>query len=43
MAASWTAELPIPAALVGVDRQTFIDIESDREKSVPCDFSNNLK
>lgn len=42
MAASWTAKLPIPAALVGVDRGTFIDIESDREKQIRCVFSNNL-
>jgi len=42
MAASWTAKLPDPAALVGVDRQAFIDTESDNENSVRCDFGNNL-
>jgi len=39
MAASWTAKLPFPAALVGVDRQALIDTESDNKKDVQCDLA----
>jgi len=42
MAASRTAELHIPAALVGVDQQAFIDTGSDNRIIVPCDLRNKL-